>query len=177
MDALAPERPRAVTIVGWIWLVLAVLRFLNGIFGLVVWNVGGLDRGLPFLALRSSQLRIQVLGLETWMGYAPEILVVQVLVAGTICWAAYDLLRLKAWARTTIEAASWLGILLAAAAGAYVFTAAAKIAQETPAEAEAIRMAGAAAWVFVGLLGAAFFGTTIYLLRRPAVGRAFEPAP
>jgi hypothetical protein len=175
MDSASRERPRAVTIVGWIWLVAAALRFLNGLLGLIVWKVGGLDRGLPFLGLQSRSLQLQVLGVEAMMRHATEILVAQVFVSGALAYAAVGLLRLKAWARTVIEAASWLGILFAAAVGAYVYAGTAHMASETPEAAAQIRMAGAGAGIFVALLGAAFFGGTIYFLRRPAARRAFEP--
>jgi hypothetical protein len=176
MDAPPPERPRAVTIVGWIWLVVASLRCINGLLGLVVWKVGGLDRGLPFLNFRGRSLRFEVLGLEPMMRHATEILVAQVLLAGFVAYAAVELLRRKAWARTVIETASWLGIVAALGLGVYVYASTARLALESPAEAATIRMAGGAAGVFIALLGAAFFGGTVVLLRRPHVRRAFAPA-
>ena len=175
MDAPPPERPRAVTIVGWIWLVAASLRFVNGLLGLVVWKVGGLDRGLPFLPERMGGVEVRVVGMEIMMGHATEILVAQVLVSGFVAFAAFGLLRLKGWARTVIQAASWIGIAAMAGIGAYVYASTARLALGSPAEAATIRAAGVAAGAFIGLLGAAFFGGTAFLLRRPDVRRAFEP--
>ncbi len=174
MDAPPPERPRAVTIVGWIWLVAASVRCLDGLLGLMVWKVGGLDRGLPFLNLRSRSLQIQVLQVETVLKYATEILLLQLVVGGAVAYGAFELLRRKAWARTFVETASWLGIVVALCAGAYVYASTAAMASETPEAAATIRLAGAGAGVFVALLGAAFFGGTIYILRRPNVRRVFE---
>ena len=174
MEAIPRERPRTVTVVGWIWLVAATLRFLNGVLGLFVWKVGGLDRGLPFLALRSSQLKLRILGLDTMMRHAAGILVLQVLVAAALGYAAFELLRQKAWARRVVEAASWLGIAVMAGVGAYVYASTVQVALESPEAASEIRAAGIAAGVFVALLGAVFFGGTIFLLRRPDVRRAFE---
>lgn len=176
MDAPPPERPRAVTIVGWIWLVAAALRFVNGLLGLVVWKVGGLDRGLPFLPERMGGVEVRVVGMEAMMGRATEILVAQVLVSGFVAFAAFELLRLKAWSRTAIDAVSWLGIAGMAGLGVYVYASTARLALESPAEAATIRMAGAGAGVFIAVLGAAFFGGTIYFLRRADVRRAFAPS-
>ena len=43
--------------------------------------------------------------------------------------------------------------------------------------AEQVRMAAVGAAAVITLLGAAFFGTTIFLLSGAAARRAFEPAP
>jgi hypothetical protein len=176
MDATPRERPRAVTIVGWIWLVAATLRFLNGLLGLLVWKVGGLDRGLPFLAPWSGPLKIRMIGLDIMMRHAAPILALQVLVAAALGYAAFELLRQKAWAKSVVVTASWIGIAVMAGVGACVYASMAQAALESPESANEIRMAGVAAGVFVALLGALFFGGTIFLLRRPDVRRSFEAA-
>ena len=94
--------------------------------------------------------------------------------AAALGYAAFELLRQKAWARTVVEAASWLGIAVMAGVGAYVYASTVQVALESPEAASEIRVAGIAAGVFVALLGAVFFGGTIFLLRRPDVRRAFE---
>lgn len=176
MDAISPERPRAVTIVGWIWLVAAALRLVNGLLGLLVWKVGGLDGGLPFLALHSGELKLRILGLDKMMRNATWIMVLQILVAAALGYAAFELLRQKGWAKSVVVAASWIGIAVMAGVGAYVYASTAQVALESPEAASEIRMAGIAAGVFVALLGALFFGGTIFLLRRPDVRRAFSAA-
>lgn len=176
MSSSSPERPRTVTIVGWAWLVVASLRCLNGLLGLVVWKVGGLDRGLPFLPLPAGRYQIQTLGFDAMMRHTTEILVLQTLAGGAIAFVAFELLRRKSWARTALEAASWLGIALAAGMGVYVYAATVAMAAETPESAATIRVAGAGAGVLIALLGAAFFGATIAILRRPDARRYFEPA-
>lgn len=176
MDAISPERPRAVTIVGWIWLVAAILRIVDGLLVLFVWKVGGLDRGLPFVALRSGQVKLRMLGADAMIRHAAGILALQVLVAVALGYAAFELLRRKAWARKVVVAASWIGIAVMAGVGAYVYASTVQVALESPEAASEIRMAGIAAGVFVALLGALFFGGTIFLLRRPDVRRAFSAA-
>jgi hypothetical protein len=168
------ERPRAVTIVGWIWLVFAGLRFLDGLLVLVVWKVGGLDRGLPFLAVRWARLKLQIGETETLLGHAVTLLLAQVLVAGAVAWAAFELLRLKPWARKAIQAAAGLGILATFGLAAYVYASTARMAALEGIEPAEVRTAGVAAAAIIALLGSAFFGITIWVLGRPAVRRAFE---
>jgi hypothetical protein len=167
MDATESLRPRAVTIVGWVWLVAAALRFVDGLLVLFVWKVGGLDREIPFVPT--------VVDMETIRRFAVPSIVVQVLLAAAIAWVAFELLRLKSWARTAIVAASVLGILGMAALGAYVYASTLRAASAAGVAAEQVRMAGISAAAVITLLGAAFFGTTIFLLSGRSARRAFEP--
>src|SRR5262245_6579692 len=92
------ERPRTVTILGWVWLVAAGFRCLNGLLGLLVWKVGGLDEGFPFLPLQSPRFGLQLAGAEPIWRHAAPIFVAQAVVAGALAWTAFQLLRMKPWA-------------------------------------------------------------------------------
>ncbi len=175
MNTTPRERPRAVTVVGWTWLIGACLRFVDGFLSLFVWKAGGLDRGIRFLPMRAGGSEIKVPGFETLLRHATEIMVLQILAGGAIAWAAFQLLRGKSWARTVILIASGFGIAVAAGLGTFVYASAASMASQAPEAAAQVRMAGIAAGAVVGLLGIAFFGGTILLLRRPDVRHAFEP--
>jgi len=60
MDAAAPDpNPRIVTIVGWVWLLGASMRVLAGLLGIWVLEVGGLDRDIPLLGIRSQDVRLR----------------------------------------------------------------------------------------------------------------------
>ena len=168
MEMERSERPRAVTIVGWVWLLAAVLRVLDGLLVFFVWKVGGLERAIPFVP--------KVVDMETIRRFAVPSLVVQILLAAAIAWAAFELLRLKSWARTAIVAASVLGILGMVALGAYVYALTLRAASEAGVAAEQVRMAGIGAAAVIMLVGAAFFGTTIFLLSGAAARRAFGTA-
>jgi hypothetical protein len=167
MDAAAPDpRPKIVTIVGWVWLLGASMRVVAGLLGIWVLEVGGLDRGLPLLGIRSEDLRLR--------GSVP-FLAAQAVIAAAVAWAAFDLLRMKRWAWTAIQAVAALGILGSWAVGAWVYASALREVHAARIEPQDLRLITAAG-VVIGLLGSAFFGTTIFLLRRPSVRRAFEPA-
>jgi len=168
------ERPRLVAIVGWIWLVACAFRCINGLLGLLVWKVGRLEEGFPFLPLRAPRFGLQIAGAEPIVRYAVPILATQIVVAGLLAVVAFYLLRMKPWARTAIQAASVLGMVLMAAMGVYVYSSATRLAATTGANPEEVRMASLAVGLLIALLGSAFFGTTLFLLSRPAVRRAFE---
>lgn len=173
MEQERSPRPRAVSIVGWVWLVAAALRCVNALLGLFVWKVGGVDR-LPFLRFEAEGVRIRVAGMETFVEHAVAILVGQVVVAAAVAWLAFELLRMRPWARPTLQAVAGLGILLTVAIAVYVYNATANMAGIHGAEADEVRTAGMAAAAIITLLGAAFFGITIWILGRPSVRRAFE---
>src|SRR5262245_45568584 len=116
----SPPRPRAVTVVGWVWLIVAVLRCVDALVCVLVWKVGGLDRGFPLFGFRSERLHIQLSGVEFVMRHRVPILIAQAIVAGAVAWTAFELLRLTPWARPALRVVSGIGIFGAAAAGAFV---------------------------------------------------------
>jgi hypothetical protein len=172
-DEAPPVRPRIVTIVGWVWLILGTFRFLNGVLALIVWKVGGIDR-LPLFRFQSEGMQVRVAGLETLMSNAVPMFVAQILVAAAVAWTAFELLRLKRWARPALQAIAGLGILLTAGIAVYVYLATANMSGLAGTERDEVRTAGIAAAALISVLGFAFFGITIWLLGRPAVRRAFE---
>ena len=176
MEQDRSPRPRAVSIIGWIWLVAAALRFLNALLGLLVWKVGGMDR-LAFLRFQAEGVRIRIAGMETFVKHADAILGAQIVVAGAVVWLAVELLRMKPWARPAMQAVAGAGILLTVGIAVYVYSATANMAGAEGEKADQVRIAGLAAAALITVLGSAFFGITIWVLSRPAVRRAFaKPA-
>lgn len=175
MEPERSPRPRAVSIVGWVWFVAAALRSVNALLGLIVWKVGGLDR-LPFLRFQAEGVRIRIAGMETFVDHAVPILVAQIVAAAAVAWVAWELLQLKRWARPALQAIAGLGILVTVAIAIYVYNAAMTMADAQGPQADEIRTAAMAAAAVITLLGTAFFGITIWTLGRPAVRSAFENA-
>src|SRR5262245_35261756 len=173
MEAAALSRPRAVTIVGWVWLVMASLRCLECVVALLVVQVGGL-RELPFIPVWTERAKIQLVGGQFGVRYVVPLLLVQIVIAGLVAWFAFELLRLKPWARKAIHATALLGILAAVTVGGFVYTWTARVAPAAGPEEEQVRMAGMVVAGLIGILAAAVFGLTIGLLSRPSVRRAFE---
>ncbi len=167
-QAPRPVRPRIVTVIGWVWLVVGAQRCAVGLLGLLVWKVGGARDLVPFVASHAP------VAIDASVRYATEIMVAQTLAAGFLAYAAFELLRLKRWAKTTIEVASWIGVALSVGTGVFVYATTARVAAATPEAAETIRIVGVAAGLGVAVVGAVLFAATIFLLRRPAVAAAFE---
>lgn len=171
--AAAPGRPRVVTLVGWVWLVLGAVRSVESLVGLLIWKIGGIER-MPSLRFRMEGMRVRILGLEILMQHAVAIMLAQIVVGVAVAWAAFQLLKMKPWARKAIQAAAAFGILLSLAIAVYVYSATASMAGLEGVDADEVRTAGMAAAGLVALLGSTFFGLTIWLLGQPAVRRAFE---
>jgi hypothetical protein len=176
MDASVAERPRAVTVIGWIWLILALLRAANGVLGLLVWRVGGLEKGIPFLPPRAAA-PFRAFGLETVYRHGGAIFGLQILIASAVAFLAVSLLLLKPWARRAMVGLACIGILATLVIAAGVVAVTLEIAREAAAEAAQARLAGTGAAVAIVFVGSLAFGATIFVLRRPEVRRAFEPAP
>jgi hypothetical protein len=175
MDAPAPERPRAVTVVGWTWLVIALIRAGNGLLGCFVWRFGGLDQGIPFLPLDSLKAA-RALGADEVLRHGSTLFAIQIVVASSVAYLAWSLLRLKPWARRVMIAVACLGVLATLAISAFVVAVTLAAAREaSTAEAAQARLAGCAAAVVIGIVGLLLFGGTIYLLRRGDVRAAFGP--
>ena len=177
MEAVAvPARPRAVTILGWIWLVVAALQLLEGVIGLVVWKVGGLEEGLPLIGLQLKDGGVQLAYSQSAFRYALPVLLARVFLAGLAVWASFEFLRLKRWARRAMQAVSTLGILAAIGIGLYVYRSTVGLMGLEGVDPSEVRLAGAAAGAIVIVLGTAFFGMTLYALHRRDVRGAFENA-
>jgi hypothetical protein len=170
-----PARPRAVTVLGWIWLVVAALQFLEGLLGIVVWKVGGLD-DLPTLRIRTENLPVEIAHVGPALRYALPSLLARIVIAGLAVWAAFELLRMKPWARRTMLALSVFGILVGIGLGYFVYVSTADLASLEGVDPAEIRRVGAGAGILIALLLSSFFGVTIYTLSRPAVRGAFENA-
>jgi hypothetical protein len=173
MEQTLPERPRAVTVIGWTWLALGVARVVNCVLGYVIWRVGGLDEGIPLIEF--AGLGESLAAADPVFRNLGVILLVQGSLAAAIAFVAYRLLRLTPWARPAMEAVSWVAIvLLAGFVALFVPMWTEAVAREVPApDAERMRLWGAVGVAGFALVGASLLGATIWFLRRPHVRRAF----
>jgi len=106
---LGVKRPDVVTALGWIYIVLAALMLLAAIGGFVVRTV--IDQRMPEgrppvpddapLELRFDSIVF---------GHYRILCVAQTLFAVLLGLSAAQFLRLRAWARHGLEAATWLGL-------------------------------------------------------------------
>jgi len=102
------ERPTAVTVIGWVWIVYGALKLMGGAWALAALRLGGglgdalAGPGFPtFLPARILQGAFGSLALG---------LKVQMIFAAAVTFAAVSLLRLRSWARSAIEVLCWFSL-------------------------------------------------------------------
>ncbi len=169
--ALEPpdERPRPVTIIGWTFLVLSLLRILFDALTWFVWKVGNAEPVVSFFLPKAPG------GSALALRHLPAVLAVQGAIAAGVALVAYQFLRLRAWARSALEIVCYLALAVAAA---IAVTLSLELSRTVGSESRAV---GA---VVAGLLVvAALLARAIWTIRRPDIRRAFRsgedarPAP
>jgi hypothetical protein len=91
------NRPKSVTVIGVVWIVLGCLMFLGAVGGLLVQIIMVLTGGM---AGATGVVRIFVISHRV-------LCIVQVGVSVVAVIAGIHLLRLKSWARNVLEALTW----------------------------------------------------------------------
>jgi hypothetical protein len=169
---LSVERPKAVSVIGWIVLVLALLRVLqNGVFYLL-WRFGGLREGLPFQGALDPHSPLHIV--DRVLRHLGPILGIQTLLAALLAFVAWNLLQLRPWARAILEAVCWAGLLLLAAATIFFVVVWNQAVAATPGpEADRLRIWGPIAAAGVALMMGGLLGLVIWNLRRPEARAAF----
>jgi hypothetical protein len=170
-DPATPDRPYVVGVIGWTFLVLAILRIIQTVLFYAFWKFAGLERGLPtFLPWRLPAGPYDVNAVVKNLG--PAILV-QGLIALAVGYAAWNLLRLRSWARLAIEIVCWAGAVL------WVFIALTLIASVAFPRMKPFVSPGGSSDEF-RLVGAALSGALVVILvrcilalRRSEIRRAF----
>ena len=104
-----PTRPRAVTVIGRIWLVAAIVIFLLAVVDFIIWAV--LRPALPTLIEFASRRDPRLKFLAPFVGYYAAAKAIEAVFAAAAGVSAYHFLRLRSWARAALEAASWIYLL------------------------------------------------------------------
>jgi hypothetical protein len=103
------ERPKAVTVIGWIWLVLAAISFFKTIVNFIFWVA--LKPAIPSLVAMAAREDPMARYLNPLLEHYSLVLAVQALLAAAVGISAYFLLRLRPWARVAIQTVCWLGLV------------------------------------------------------------------
>jgi hypothetical protein len=110
------KRPKSVTIIAWVWIITGVLMAMSGVMALLAYSMlkkmGG-GQPLPLempTGVESMMFLLKHLGLLVFLQLAVSFIT---LVAGIA------FLRLRAWARTAIEAITWLSLVYVVGFGFY----------------------------------------------------------
>jgi hypothetical protein len=176
---VSEERPKAVTVIGWVWLSLAILFLFRSLLDLFIWKV--LQPAAPslFAAVQDQSPRMALL--RPLFGHFTAVKTVEAIASVAVGVAAYQLLRLRAWARLAVQAVCGLGICYLASFAvlwAVVWTRmSAEPAAGSPSGAYSHRMIGLVAGLTICLALAAGLIVMITVLRSPAVRGAFARPP
>jgi len=173
-DAEGAERPRAVTVIGRLWLVVAVLLLGKALVNLAVWTV--LKPDAPNLIRDALSNAPKLSFLRPLLSHITAVITMQALWWIFVGIAAFALLRLRPWARVAIQGVCWL--LLVYSVAVEIFWSA--VWPTLPAGSPGALPLGASyrtvalvAGVTVGAAAVAGLIWMIVLLRGPRVRAAF----
>ncbi len=111
------QRPKAVTVIGWIWLVLGALSLFKTIVNSIFWVA--LQPAIPSLVALAARENPMTRYLNPLLEHYGLVLTIQALLAAGVGISAYFLLRLRPWARAAIETTCWLGLVYVACFAAF----------------------------------------------------------
>ena len=174
-EAEGEERPKAVTIIGRLWLVLAVVLFLKAIVNLVMWKV--LQPVAPSLVADALANAPPLAFVGPLLAHITAVATAQALWWVFVGVAAFGLLRLRPWARVAIQGVC--GLLLVYSLGLEAFWAV--VWPNLPSQsaraaglATSYRVLALVAGLSLGAAVAAGLIWMIFLLRAPRVRAVFE---
>ena len=108
MELADTKRPTGITITAWLWIAMGGLMILSAVMGGFAYTtIGRMGPLLP----PSTEMPAGFSVMNSIFRYFGVLLLLQGIVALVAIWAGASLLRLKQWARTTIEVLSWIALL------------------------------------------------------------------
>jgi hypothetical protein len=175
----APERPRAVTVIGWLWLVLAGAVFLRAVMDLVLWKI--LQPAMPSLLHLVTEREPEMRLLGPLFQLYSLFKTVEAVLAAAVGISAYFFLRLRPWARIALQTVSWLVLFYGACfAGLWIAIWRRPVADEAARGVLSLQSRGALG-LLAGLLAAlvlvAGMIVLIRFLRSPRIRAAFAAPP
>jgi len=170
-----PQRPKAVTVIGWIWVVVGGLYLLRSVVDLVMWKA--LQPAAPALLREVERQDPELRFLRPLFEHLTGVKIAQVVAGAAVVLLAFQFLRLRPRARVGIQIVCWivLGYVVSfAALWVVIWARALALAPGDP------RFSGSHGQITLGLgLGVSVAFATglivmIVLLRSSQVRHAFE---
>lgn len=100
-----PERPRAVTIIGWVWVVVAVVSLCRALVNLAVWSV--LEPAAPSLFGNVLSQTPNLWLVRPLLDHMKLMMSLQAVWWIAVGVSAFGLLRLRPWARVAMQGVAW----------------------------------------------------------------------
>lgn len=161
------ERPKAVTVIGWIWLVLAVLWLFRSLVNLVVWKV--IQPAAPTLFGVVGTRSPQTWFLRPLFEHLTMVMTLQAIISFAVGVSAWQFLRLRPWARVAVQTVCWI-VIAYVTAFAILWT---MVWTRAAGEPETLPTSGFVAGLVICLALAAGPAVMISLLRSSRVRDAF----
>lgn len=173
METLTNKRPPLVTVIGWIFIIFSILMILGGVMGLTVYsfmlkagggNIPPVSEDMPAL-FKVISIVFQNFGLLVFL---------QIIFAVFMLIAGIQFLRLQAWAKTALEAISWLGLAFTIGFGILWvdMVSSLPVKEGTTVPRDMIDVFGAAAGITIMIVWAVPIIVIIRLLRGKTVKEA-----
>ena len=176
----APEetsRPKAVTVIGWLWLVLGFLFLFRALVNLIVWRILKPDM-LGFLDAFGNVPPPQQMMLRPLFEHLTALQTCEAILSAAVIVVAFQLLRLRPWARVGMQAACWLVLVYVVAFGAFwVWLWGSVVTAVPPSHASSFGRIGLIAGLAVLLAAAGGLVAMIVLLASSRVREAFRRTP
>jgi hypothetical protein len=109
MSAIQKKRPTAITVIGWIFIAVAVLMIFSGGMGFVAFTFMQHMKGERPPIPEGAPFQFGVM--DVVFQHFGIIALAQVALAAFIIIASIQFLRLRRWARTALEVIAWLGLV------------------------------------------------------------------
>jgi len=97
------EKPTAVKVIGWLFIAFAAFMVYSAVTYFIIFTVS--------LQMIMQQIPTKAAHKAVAFGYSVIIALLQVAFGTFVIFAGVQFLKLRAWARTALEAVSWLGLL------------------------------------------------------------------
>jgi hypothetical protein len=171
------SRPKAVTAIGWLWVVLGVLFLLRTLVNMIVWRMLKPDM-LGFLETFGGVPPTQQRFLRPLFEHLGALLTSEAILFAAVIVVAMGLLRLRPWARVGMQAICWLLLAAVAAFGAFWVWLCGSVAAAVPSSAaSSFGRFGLVAGLAFCLAVAAGLAVMIGLLASTRVREAFRHTP
>jgi hypothetical protein len=170
-------RPRSVTVIGWLWLIVGVLVLCRTVVNIVVWEILKPDL-LSFLESFGEVPERQQRFLRPLFEHLTTIQAWEAIFSAAVILIAFQLLRLRSWARAAMEAVCWIVLVLVGLFGVFWVWLCGGVAAASPSpSARSLETIGLPLGLAVCLGAAVGLAVTIARLRSSRVRRAFGSSP
>jgi hypothetical protein len=178
MEDIQKKRPTAITVIGWIFIINAILMILSSGMGFMAFTFIHRMSGSrpPSLMELPQQLRV----MTTIFQYFGILALLQIAFAVFMLIASIQFMKLRQWAKTAIEVISWIGLVYVVGFGIFWVTSWIAITSNIPVTGRShdlpsmFNVFGAVMGALVMAVWAVPLIIIIYFLHKQTIKEAFS---